>query len=78
MGDGQQIYIWEDSWIPSSPDGKILTPKGNCLLRNVQDLIDPISGMWDEDLIRSIFWDVDVNQISTIPLSQSGMNDFVA
>ena len=55
-----------------------MTPKGHCLLKHVHELIDPSSGVWDADLIRSIFWDIDARQILAIPLSQNGMGDFVA
>jgi hypothetical protein len=44
IGDGTQIYIWKDPWIPNSPDGKIITPRGNIVLTKVADLIDPITG----------------------------------
>jgi hypothetical protein len=44
IGDGTQINIWEDSWIPSSHNLKIMTPKGTNILQNVSDLINPIDG----------------------------------
>lgn len=62
VGDGQQIDIWEDAWLPYSNNGRILTPKGHYLLKHVHELIDPSSGVWDADLIRSIFWDIDANK----------------
>lgn len=55
VGDGTQIKIWEDSWIPSSHNLKIQTPRRHNLVTSVDELISPIDGRWDEDLIRSIF-----------------------
>jgi ribonuclease HI len=48
------------------------------MLQTVADLINPITGSWDEDLIRQNFWTVDVTRILEIPLSPTGMEDFVA
>ena len=56
-----------------------MTPRGTTLFSKVQDLIDPVSGAWDEELIRSIFWPVDAQQILSIPLSlYGGAEDVVA
>lgn len=46
-------------------------------MTKVQDLISPIDGLWDEELIISLFWPIDVNIILEIPLSP-GREDFVA
>jgi hypothetical protein len=53
--DESQINIWEDSWIPSSYSLKIMTPRGTNILAHVSDLINPIDGSWDEDIIEDIF-----------------------
>jgi hypothetical protein len=55
VGDESQINIWEDSWIPSSYSLKIMTPRGTNILAHVSDLINPIDGSWDEDIIEDIF-----------------------
>jgi hypothetical protein len=55
VGDGSQINIWEDNWIPSSHNLKIMTPRGTNILTRVSDLINPIDGSWDEDLIGEFF-----------------------
>lgn len=77
VGDGSQIKIWEDSWIPSSHNLEIMTPRGGNLVTKVEELINPVTGLWDQDLLRSLFWPVDVNQILQIPLSL-GREDTVA
>jgi hypothetical protein len=55
VGDGDQINIWNDAWIPTSPTSKVFTPRGNILLNKVSDLITPYTGTWDEELIRDSF-----------------------
>jgi hypothetical protein len=44
VGSGDSIHIWRDPWIPNSPNRKIISPRGNCILTKVAKLIDPISG----------------------------------
>lgn len=62
----------------NSPSGRIITPGGNNFLTFMADLIDPTMGSWDEQLVRETFLAIDVSRILAIPLSQNGMEDFVA
>jgi hypothetical protein len=77
VGDGSQIDIWNDPWIQNSPDGMVITPRGNIVLSKVEELISPITGDWD-DIVRENFLTIDANRILAIPLSTNGMEDFVA
>ena len=78
VGNGHNINIWEDAWIPNYATRKIVTPKGGNLLTKVGDLIDPVYYTWDGDLIRQTMWPIDVQRILSIPLPQYDMQDFVA
>jgi hypothetical protein len=60
-------FFWEDSWVPSSHNLKIMTLKGANIVNRVSYIVDPIDGTWDEELIESIFWPVDVHRILHIP-----------
>ena len=42
VGDGTQINIWEDNWIPGSHNMKMQTPRGNNIATRVDDLINPV------------------------------------
>jgi hypothetical protein len=44
-----------------------ITPKGRSLLTKVSDLIDPVSGTWDEQLVMDTFWPEDAQIILAIP-----------
>jgi ribonuclease HI len=44
----------------------------------VDELINPVDGAWDEDLIRQVFWEVDSERILRIPLSDNLGDDFIA
>jgi hypothetical protein len=44
----------------------------------VCDLISPITGYWDVELLQTIFCNVDVGRILEIPLHNQGFDDFIA
>jgi hypothetical protein len=78
VGDGEKINIWTDPWIPSSPNKRIISSRGGAVYTKVSELINPVSGQWDEELLRSLLSIVDVNRILQIPLHSRGFDDFVA
>ena len=78
MGTGSQINIWYDPWVPSSESRKIVTPRGATMLNKVEELINPYTGQWDENLIQTVFWPVDVHRILQIPLRVQVMEDFLS
>jgi hypothetical protein len=77
VGDGINIRIWEDKWLPRDQARRPFTPRGHNLLTYVSEMVDPITGTWDEVLLREIFWDEDVECILGIPVHE-GMDDLVA
>uniref|UniRef100_A0A453RC20 Reverse transcriptase zinc-binding domain-containing protein n=1 Tax=Aegilops tauschii subsp. strangulata TaxID=200361 RepID=A0A453RC20_AEGTS len=77
IGDGADVNIWTDPWIPRSWSRTVITPRGQCLLQRVSELIDPFSASWDEQLVRDTFWPDDVVHILRIPLRE-GAQDFMA
>jgi hypothetical protein len=54
-----------------------MTPKGTNILQNLSDLINPIDGQWDSELIESLFWPIDVHIILQILLTPD-RDDLVA
>jgi hypothetical protein len=68
IGNGEQVKMWSDPWIPRKGSRIPITPRHQNLLTRVQDLIDPITGDWDEVLVRNTFWDVDASEILKIPI----------
>ena len=67
VGTGENINIWSDPWIPSSPYRKVITPPGQTIVSRVSDLIDLVTETWDEDMIMDIFNSVDANRILRPP-----------
>ena len=56
---------------------KIQMPRGNNMVKTVDELINPVDFTWDADLIHSIFWGVDASRILQIPITP-GREDGVA
>jgi hypothetical protein len=77
VGDGTDIKIWNDPWLPREGATKPITQRRNCLLTKVCELIDPSTGQWDETLIRTIFCEFDASTILAIPICED-FEDFVA
>jgi hypothetical protein len=46
-------------------------------LSRVSELIDPVTGAWDKQLIKEVFWEEDVNRILEIPIKHD-MEDLLA
>lgn len=65
-GNGANIKIWPDLWIPTTHGRCVLTPRGHCLLE------------WDVHLIHDNFWHIDANRILQISLPSQDQPDFMA
>ena len=59
VGDGCNLNIWRDPWLPRGTLRRPITPRGACLLTQVAELINPASGEWDEQLVKEFFWEED-------------------
>uniref|UniRef100_J3LWH3 Reverse transcriptase zinc-binding domain-containing protein n=1 Tax=Oryza brachyantha TaxID=4533 RepID=J3LWH3_ORYBR len=77
VGDGHDIRVWDDPWIPRGSTRKPITPKGRNLITRVADLIDPITNTWDHELLCQTFWDEDVRVIESITVHVD-MEDVIA
>lgn len=51
VGNGQQINIWLDPWVPNSISRRPSTPRGQTIITRVSELIDPSTGTWDSVMI---------------------------
>jgi hypothetical protein len=78
VGNGDRIKIWEDPWIPARSNRKILSSRGGAVYTRVCEPISPITGQWDEDLLKRLFCPIDVRRILQIPINNQGFDDFIA
>lgn len=68
VGNGSKINIWADPWIPRGWSRKPITPRGANLVTKVEELIDPYTGTWDDNMLSQTFWEEDVAAIKSIPV----------
>jgi hypothetical protein len=73
IGNGENVYIWEDPWLPKGITRRPATPRGAALLTKVSELINPITGEWDEQLVCDTFWTEDA-EILRIPVDVNRMD----
>lgn len=59
VGDGRNLNIWSDPWIPRESSRKPITPRRANILTTVDELLDPATGTWDSELVNDIFWKED-------------------
>jgi hypothetical protein len=59
VGDGRDLKIWSDPWLPREWSRKPVTPRGRSLIMHVDELVDPITGGWDRELVQDLFWEED-------------------
>jgi hypothetical protein len=78
IGDGSQVRIWRDNWLPRSDSLKVSGKKKETRMRWVSELISPNTRLWDENKIRTYFFPHDAEAILAIKLTQRSTEDFVA
>ena len=71
IGNCKSVRIWEDPSLPKALTRKPATPKGANLLIKVNELINPVTGEWDEQLVRETFLSEDANEILRIPIAEN-------
>jgi hypothetical protein len=51
IGNGHNVNIWLDPWIPNAATRRPCTPQGRNVITRVDDLLDPGTGTWDTQLV---------------------------
>ncbi|KAL0401840.1 UNVERIFIED_CONTAM: hypothetical protein Slati_4213900, partial [Sesamum latifolium] len=70
ISNGTECKIWNDPWFPRPISFKVLSPPQILDLEaTVSELIDPISGDWHTQLVKTIFWPEEAATILGIPIS---------
>ncbi|OMO67823.1 reverse transcriptase [Corchorus capsularis] len=71
IGFGNLVYIWSDPWINKPPSFRPLSlPEVTMTDMRVSELISE-DGRWNVDILDLLFQPEDVNQILSLPLSQT-------
>ncbi|KAL0014227.1 hypothetical protein SO802_001296 [Lithocarpus litseifolius] len=76
--DGRCIRIFGDNWIPGEGLGKVISPRTSLAANAlVAELINPVSGWWDPQLIDSNFLPFEAQRIKAIPISSVAPEDIL-
>lgn len=79
IGDGQATKILVDNWIPDdAPPDRLSTLIPMPLDATVDLLLDPDSGVWNEEVVGNFFPADITSKIMRVPLSQHGGADFAS
>ena len=76
VGNGKQIHIWEDKWLPTPSTHKVISPPTSTpIYPMVSSLIDTDTKRWRSEIIRSTFLPFEADTILKIALSHSLPDD---
>lgn len=51
VGDGYNLNIWKDPWLPKGVTRRPITPRGACLVTQVAELINPATGLQEDGML---------------------------
>ncbi|MCI20274.1 reverse transcriptase-like protein, partial [Trifolium medium] len=78
VGNGQNISIWSDNWVPHQNGFKILSRPGSpIMVDKVSDLLMGQPPKWNHDLIDQVFMSSEGELIKQIPLIREVQEDKV-
>nr|XP_023894138.1 uncharacterized protein LOC112006071 [Quercus suber] len=76
VGDGQQIRIWGDNWLPMKGMAKVTSPQIRGQVNSsVASLINKSTNSWRTDVIEHVFEPAEAAIIKAIPLSSFSQRD---
>jgi hypothetical protein len=55
-------------WLNREGARQPVTPRRQCLLTKVEELVNPLTGQWDEELVNQNFWPMDAAVILATPI----------
>jgi hypothetical protein len=77
VGNGSQIRIWRDPWLPGPSSYMLVSAQGNCRLRRVSDLLLD-NGEWNQVLLQKHLSIMDIEEIMKIKVSSREHDNFLA
>ena len=77
VGDEKSIGVYNDSWIPGLPSGRVASSfSGLGRDIGVVELIHQVTGSWHVNLMENSFFPFEAQQILAIPLCASQQSNF--
>jgi hypothetical protein len=78
VGNGEKIQIWRDNWIRRNGSLKITGKKKNTRIKRVKELFGNGTNGWNEDLVNSLFYPHDAEEVLKIRVGPNQVQDSVA
>jgi hypothetical protein len=78
IGDGQNIGVWTDNWIPRSSYKRPLGHRPGSQLEKVSELLREDGAGGDEDKLNEHLFEADVEEIKKISVGRAGTDDYLA
>lgn len=76
IGNGSQVNVWEDNWIPQHNGFKIYTPGANSSsIRQVKELLVEDPRGWHQSILENHFLSFESERIQQLPLVQEVLED---
>ena len=75
VGNGEQINIWKDRWLPTPDSFKVVSPRTPLESSKVAWLLDKEKRSWDVSKVRSPFLPHEADTILWISISPRLLND---
>ena len=77
VGNGRNIRVWRDNWIPRPFSYKPVSQRGRCRIRFVASLLNG-NGSWNLEVLQRFFVPADVEEILKIRASPRLGDDVIA
>lgn len=71
VGDGQNLFIKDVPWLPDAVDPYVHSVSKALINQKVVSLMVTGERLWDEDVVRDLFDERDMNLIFSIPLRRN-------
>jgi hypothetical protein len=78
VGDGRNIDLWRDNWLPRDYNLKVTPRKTRSRIRRVSQLLLPENQAWNEELVKKVCYRYDAEWILKQKLPSNPCDDFVA
>ena len=78
IGNGKQIKVWEQNWIPRDSLKRPLVHKPEKEVEKVAELLLPSGGGWNTHKLNETLFETDVTDILKIPVGRSGTENYLA
>jgi hypothetical protein len=78
IGNGSEVKIWRDNWLPRQGQLKPSGRRNNAREKWVSELIDPMTRQWDVAKVRRIFHPQDAEVVLNIKIPARPVSDMVA